>query len=97
MFDGRHTPLAHTDLKAALETVVAENWKSKALAQCLLSELYELQAEDVCGWLINKLDEFELLLSALKVRFLGHPPMFAKIGLKITTGTEAKRLERKQK
>lgn len=94
MDDDRCTPVAHADLKAALESVVAENWQAKTLAQCLLDEMNELHGEDRGYWLHSKLDEFDLLLSALRIRFFGHPPLFAKFGLKITVGADTKRLQR---
>jgi hypothetical protein len=95
MEDSRYTPVAHTDLKAALESVVAENWQAKALAQCLLDEMSQLHVEDRAHWLLNTLDEFELLLAALRIRFFGHPPLFSKFGLKIAVGADTKRLQRR--
>jgi hypothetical protein len=94
MHDNRYSPVAHADLKAALESVVADNWQAKELAQCLLNEMSELHGEDRGHWLLSKLDEFDLLLSALRIRFFGHPPLFAKFGLKITIGANTKRLQR---
>ncbi len=94
MNDNRYTPVAHADLKAVLEAVVAENWQAKALAQCLLDEMSELHGADCGYWLLNKLDEIDLLLSSLRIRFFAHPPLFAKIGLKISVGADTKRLYR---
>jgi hypothetical protein len=98
MQDGRIYPIAHEDVKTVLEQVVADNWQAKPLAQVLLSKLEELHeinpgpSEDRGFWLRNQLDELHMLLQVLEIRFFAHPPLLAKLGVKVTHGKATKAL-----
>jgi hypothetical protein len=55
-----------------------------------------LHGEDRGYWLRSMLDEYKLLLEALELRFFAHPPLLAKVGLKIAEGADTKRLRRQK-
>jgi hypothetical protein len=83
MEDNRYAFVDKDQLVQTLKTVIADDWRSRELAELLLSELPTIDGNDCGPWLLRQLDEFDLLLSALRIRYFGYAPMFKGIGLTI--------------